>query len=269
MNTAPSTPCDAGEPGPAEPAAAAPGPATSARPSRALLTMVIDIVVPIAVFYGVRGAGGSVWLALALGAVAPAASAVAGLVRGRRPDAMGVMILATLALSAGLSLLTGSPRVLLARDGLLTGAWAAYMYLSLLARRPATFVVSRPLLEGRRVYDPAQRRWVRPAARTWDEMWEQVPRFRSIWRVCTSSGARPSWPTRWSGWSWPTRCRSGWSRRWAGRCGRSRSSCSGHHERVLRPRRVLAHPPGRRLTQDRRLAQDRCLTQGRSRTSGR
>jgi hypothetical protein len=191
VNTAPSTPRDAGEPGPAEPgaaaepAAAAPGPATSARPSRGLLTMVIGIVVPIAVFYGVRGAGGSVWLALALGAVAPAASAVAGLVRGRRPDTMGVMILATLALSAGLSLLTGSPRVLLARDGLLTGAWAAYMYLSLFARRPATFVVSRPLLEGRRVYDPAQGRWVRPAARTWDEMWEQVPRFRSIWRVCT------------------------------------------------------------------------------------
>lgn len=185
MTTAPSTPCDADQPGPAEAAAAAPGPATSARPSRALLTMVIDIVVPIAVFYGVRGAGGSVWLALALGAVAPAASAVAGLVRGRRPDTIGVMILATLALSAGLSLLTGSPRVLLARDGLLTGAWAAYMYLSLLGRRPATFVVSRPLLEGRRVYDPAQRRWVRPAARTWDEMWEQVPRFRSIWRVCT------------------------------------------------------------------------------------
>ncbi|MGH3400115.1 MAG: VC0807 family protein [Streptosporangiaceae bacterium] len=185
MNAAPSTPHDAPEPGPAQPAPAASGTVSRPGASRALLTMVIDIVVPIAVFYGVRGAGGSVWLALALGAVAPAASAVAGLVRGRRPDTMGVMILATLALSAGLSLLTGSPRVLLARDGLLTGAWAAYMYLSLLARRPATFVISRPLLEGRRVYDPAQRRWVRSAARTWDELWEQVPRFQSIWLVCT------------------------------------------------------------------------------------
>jgi hypothetical protein len=190
VNAAPSAPHDAGDPGPAphdagEPGPAQPAPAASTRPgtSRALLTVVIDIVVPIAVFYGVRGAGGSVWLALALGAVAPAVSALAGLVRGRRPDAMGVMILATLALSAGLSLLTGSPRVLLARDGLLTAAWAAYMYLSLLARRPATFVISRPLLEGRRVYDAAQRRWVRPASRTWDELWEQVPRFRSIWRV--------------------------------------------------------------------------------------
>lgn len=180
MNTAARTPPDATQPGPSGPA-----PVTQPGPSRALLTMAIDIIVPIAVFYGVRGAGGSVWLALVLGAVAPAASAVAGLVRGRRPDTMGVMILATLALSAGLSLLTGSPRVLLARDSLLTGAWAVYMYVSLLARRPATFVVSRPLLESRRVYDPAQRRWVRPAARTWDELWDQVPRFRSIWRVCT------------------------------------------------------------------------------------
>ncbi|MGH3411087.1 MAG: hypothetical protein ACRDRJ_52605 [Streptosporangiaceae bacterium] len=86
MNAAPSTPHDAPEPGPAQPAPAASGTVSRPGASRALLTMVIDIVVPIAVFYGVRGAGGSVWLALALGAVAPAASAVAGLVRGRRPQ---------------------------------------------------------------------------------------------------------------------------------------------------------------------------------------
>ena len=207
--------------------------------------MVIDIVVPIAVFYGVRGAGGSVWLALALGAVAPAVSALAGLVRGRRPDAMGVMILATLALSAGLSLLTGSPRVLLARDGLLTAAWAAYMYLSLLARRPATFVISRPLLEGRRVYDAAQRRWVRPAARTWDELWEQVPRFRSIWRVCTviwgTAILADAVVRRGHGLRAPGRRGPGAGR---GAVAGHVHRASGHHERVLRPGRVLAHPPG-------------------------
>jgi hypothetical protein len=159
----------------------------TARPARghAVRALVLDMVAPIALFYGVRGLGGSIWLALIAGGAVTAAGVLFGLVTRRGVDAMGFLVLAALAVSAAFSLVTGSPRALLARDGLLTGAWAAYMYLSLLARRPATYVVSRPLLEGRRVYDPAQRRWVRPAGRPWDELWDEVPRFRWIWRVCT------------------------------------------------------------------------------------
>ncbi len=59
------------------------------------------------------------------------------------------------------------------------------MYASMLAARPATFVISRPLLEGRRVYDLESRGWVRPAPQTWHEIWQRLPRFRQIWRVCT------------------------------------------------------------------------------------
>jgi hypothetical protein len=157
-------------------------PVPSGHPVRAL---VVDIVAPIAVYYGVRGAGGSVWLALAAGGVLPAVSAVAGLVTRRRVDPTGAVMLAALAVSTAFSLISGSPRALLARDGLVTAGWAGYMYLSLLASRPATFTVSRALLEGRRVYDSAIRSWVRPAGLSWDELWEQVPRFRRIWRTCT------------------------------------------------------------------------------------
>jgi hypothetical protein len=58
-----------------------------------------------------------------------------GLVTRRRADAMGIIVLAALAASAALSAVSGSPRALLARDGLTTAAWAGYMYLSLLTRR--------------------------------------------------------------------------------------------------------------------------------------
>jgi hypothetical protein len=95
-------------------------------------------------------------------------------------------MVAALAVSAAFSLVTGSPRALLARDGLVTGGWAAYMYLSLLASRPLTFTVSRPLLEGRRVFDSATRTWVRPVSQSWDELWLRLPRFRRIWRICTA-----------------------------------------------------------------------------------
>ena len=151
----------------------------------ALRTMIIDMVAPVAVYYAARALGGTVWVALIAGGIVPAIGVVTGLLNRRRAGAMGILILAALAASTALSLVSGSPRALLARDGLTTGTWACYMYLSLLARRPATFVVSRPLLEGRRIFDPPGRAWVRPASMSWDEIWERVPRFRRIWRVCT------------------------------------------------------------------------------------
>ena len=157
-------------------------PVRSGHPVRPL---VLDIAAPVAVYYGIRAAGGSVWLALAAGGAFPAISTIGGLVARRRVDATGAVMLAALAVSTAFSLISGSPRALLARDGLVTAAWAGYMYLSLLASRPATFTISRPLLEGRRVWDFATRSWVRPASLSWDELWVRSPRFRRIWRTCT------------------------------------------------------------------------------------
>lgn len=159
------------------------GPARGKR--QALWAMAFDVAAPVALYYGLRAAGAGVWLALAAGAVAPALSFVISTVTRRRADPLGLSVMALLLLSAGVSLLSGSPRVLLARDGWLTGAWALWFFLSLRTRRPVTFAFSQPLLEGRRVFDPAARRWVPPAAESWDALWDKVPRFRHIWRVIT------------------------------------------------------------------------------------
>lgn len=190
----PASHAPAGEqPGPPVLAAPRPGQAGArqapaavpARGSHPIRVLALDMVAPIALFYGIRAAGGGVWLALAAGGVVPALSALAGILTRRRVDTMAIVMLAALSASAALSVLTGSPRALLARDGLVTGAWAGYMYLSLLASRPVTFAVSRPLLEGRRVFDSVTRAWVRPSGQSWDELWERLPQFRRIWRVCT------------------------------------------------------------------------------------
>ena len=159
---------------------------TAQRGPQPVWSMVIDIVAPIALFYGIRGFGGSIWLALVAGGAAPTISILAGLLIRRRADPAGLVMVTALTASAALSLITGSPRALLARDGLITAGWAGYMYLSLLARRPVTFTFSRPLLEGRRVYDPSIRRWAKPAtSQSWDDLWQRFPRFRHIWRVST------------------------------------------------------------------------------------
>ena len=155
------------------PGAGPAGDTGAARGAHPMRSLVLDIVAPIALFYGIRGAGGSLWLALVAGGAFPAITTAADLVTRRRADLIGLVMLAALAVSAALSLVSGSPRALLARDGLVTAGWAGYMYLSLLARRPATFTVSRPLLEGRRVFDSAARSWVRPAPVSWDELWDR------------------------------------------------------------------------------------------------
>ncbi|HXL92472.1 MAG TPA: VC0807 family protein [Streptosporangiaceae bacterium] len=147
--------------------------------------LVVDMVGPIAAYYGIRAAGGSLWLALVVGGVLPVISTLAAILAGKRIDPAGLVMVAALTLSAALSVITGSPRALLARDGLITAGWAGYMYLSLLASRPVTFAVTRPLLEGRRVFDYSSGGWVRPADMSWDELWERLPGFRRIWRVCT------------------------------------------------------------------------------------
>jgi hypothetical protein len=71
-------------------AAAAP----AASRTRAVWVMVADIVAPIAVYYSLRAVGASVWLALAVGAIIPAVTAAAGLLRRRRADPMGLLVLA-------------------------------------------------------------------------------------------------------------------------------------------------------------------------------
>jgi hypothetical protein len=96
-------------------------PVRSGHPMRA---MVLDIAAPIAVYYGIRAAGGSVWLALAAGGIFPAVSTIGGLLTRRRVDITGAVMLAALAVSTAFSLISGSPRALLARDGLVTAGWA-------------------------------------------------------------------------------------------------------------------------------------------------
>jgi hypothetical protein len=164
-------------------APAVPRPAHRAR--RPALGLLIDLIAPIVLYYGLRSAGASIYLALIVGAVAPALSATINAFKHRRVDGLAVAVLAMLVVSTCVSLIGGSPRFLVAKDSLLTAAWGAWFIVSLHAQRPLTFRFTRPLLEGRKVFDPATRKRAAPTTQSWDELWEQEPRFRRAWRVTT------------------------------------------------------------------------------------
>ena len=76
------------------------GGAVAPRRGHSMRSLVLDIVAPIALFYGVRGAGGSLWLALMAGGVLPVITTAADLVTRRRADLIGLLMLAALAVSA-------------------------------------------------------------------------------------------------------------------------------------------------------------------------
>ena len=149
------------------------------------LTVLFGLAAPIALYYGLRAAGAGIVPSLIAGTAAPAGSAIVQAIRHRRIDALAVTVLTLLVLSAGVSVLAGSPRFLLAKDAVLTAVWGTWFLLSLRGRRPLTFRFTRPLLEGHRIFDPGTRIWSAPTERSWDELWELVPRFRRMWQVTT------------------------------------------------------------------------------------
>ena len=140
-----------------------------------LARVALGIGLPTALFYALRAEGVSNLVALAAGAALPALGALLTLLVRRRVDGISVFMAATMGLAVLTSVLTGSPRFLLAKDGLLTGAWGIWFLVSARGQRPAALVFGRPLMEPMRLF----------AVRSWDLLWDTEPKFRRIWRVAS------------------------------------------------------------------------------------
>jgi hypothetical protein len=103
----------------------------------ALRPLVIDIGIPLAAYYLLRGAFGlSVWLSLALSSVSPAIRSVLGLVAERRPNLLAMLMLAVNLAGIVVSFLSGDPRAMIAKDSLVSSVIAVAILASVAARRP-------------------------------------------------------------------------------------------------------------------------------------
>lgn len=142
------------------------------------VTLVMDLVVPVAVYYLLRAAGLEPLPALALAGAPTVAFLVAQTIRRRRIDALGVFVLALVVACIAVSLVTGSPRFLLAKAGVFTGLIGLWFLATLLLARPLPFTLARVML---------QRTPAGAALRTgsWDDIWEHDAWFRRAWRVDT------------------------------------------------------------------------------------
>ncbi|MFD1539052.1 VC0807 family protein [Nonomuraea guangzhouensis] len=149
--------------------------------TKAMLLVLIDLVLPIGLYYVLRAAGVSYHSALLISSLLPGLSVVANLVRLRKPDGLSLFMTGMMVGSAAISLLVHDPRLLLAKDGWITAISGLWFLASVRGRQPLVFAFTRFLLEGRvgPLEDGGSRRV------SWDVLWERLPAFRRIWRVAT------------------------------------------------------------------------------------
>ena len=124
-----------------------------------------------ALYYGLRAGGVGQTTALCISGVPPAIRVAWVFWRTRKIDAIGALVLLGLALGVLSAAIGGDPRTLLLRNALFGLPFAAWMLLSLRARRPLTYEVAMSLLPNR--------------SANFERAWAEEAWFRRVWRRVT------------------------------------------------------------------------------------
>ncbi|MGW3046044.1 VC0807 family protein [Kitasatospora sp. NPDC001159] len=152
----------------------------AARRAGVLIPVLLDLVLPLGFYYGLRAAGVDQWHALLWSAAVPAVVVLVRLVRTRRIDFPALLILSMIALGLVLSALTGDPRALLVREawtGMLGGLIGVWLLASVLYGRPALMVMFRSFVLVKAGED---------GLRAWEGRWGEDAGFRHGLRVLTT-----------------------------------------------------------------------------------
>jgi hypothetical protein len=125
--------------------------------------LVLDIAIPVALFYGLRAAGVSNVTALLISTVPALISSVASLVRQRRADLVGTAVIFSLVGSAVVAWLGGDARILLVRGAWISLPFAGVTLWSLRHPQPLCYTFTRAIMPRR--------------AAIMDRLWDEDPRF--------------------------------------------------------------------------------------------
>jgi hypothetical protein len=111
-----------------------------------LLPLVVDVAVPLGSYYLLRAAGCGLVTSLALSSIAPAARTVFGLVRNRTLNGLATLIVAVNVVSIAISFWSGDPRIMLAKDGVVSSTIGIAILISAFAGQPLMTAGLRPFL---------------------------------------------------------------------------------------------------------------------------
>lgn len=140
--------------------------------------IVIDVVVPTAGYYTLRGMGVAQVAALCLTSVPAIAYFLYRKSRGHRVDAFEAFLLTIIVLSNTATLLAHDPRVFLSMDGWVSYGIALACFVSLRTRRPLVYLLIRSLMDN----TPLR---VKHRTAEWDGLYEREEWFRRPWRFST------------------------------------------------------------------------------------
>jgi hypothetical protein len=138
-------------------------------PLGALLPLVLDIGLPLGGYYLLKGFGVDVITALVVSGLVPAVRTIYTTVRKGRPDQFALAVLILTVVSIPITLWTGSPTFMLAKDGLGTATLGIWVIVMALRGQPLMATGTKPFLA------PSGAR-----AQAWDELLKDSPRFRKL-----------------------------------------------------------------------------------------
>ena len=133
--------------------------------------LVVDIAVPLGLFYGLKALGTSDLTALLVGVVPGLISSAVSLVRNRRTDLVGMAVVLSMVASTVVALVGGDARLLLVRNAWISLPFAGITLWSLRHPQPLTYVVTLAMMPRR--------------ARVMEQLWETNARFRDAWKWIT------------------------------------------------------------------------------------
>src|SRR6478736_1820272 len=103
------------------------------------MIVVFDIAGPLVAYSLLRSAGQSAVTALVLSGAFPALGVIISLIRHRRADTIGVLVLAGIAVGTVVGLVSGNPRLVLVEGSVPTAVFGFLCLGSLWARRPLIY----------------------------------------------------------------------------------------------------------------------------------
>jgi hypothetical protein len=137
----------------------------------ALRPLVIDVGVPVGTYYLLHGAFGmSVWLSLVLSSAGPFARAAAGVASRRQPGPLPALMIVVNVTGIVVSLLSGDPRAVIAKDSAVSSVIAFCILGSVVARRPLMSAGLKPFAT----------KGIPGRAAAWDRLSAGCTRFRRL-----------------------------------------------------------------------------------------
>jgi len=142
-----------------------------------LPTLIVDGVVPIAIYKGLEHYGVSPAWALAGGCAVPALNNLRTWIVSRQLDPIGLLIMASIASGAAASVVSGNIFWRIVTDCVLNAAWGSTFLVSLFLPRPVLFYLIREVVAG----NDASR------AEIWNSLWNTrlirrtLRRMTAIW----------------------------------------------------------------------------------------